>query len=80
MNVLISYQSGWWNAPAYNTVMIIQSLLLKGHKVFFVGKNDSPAANRIKDLNVEMINIDLYSSPVKFISSVRALKEFIIKN
>lgn len=78
MNILVLYQSPWWNAAAYYTYYLVKALTDNNHKVIFVGSKDSPAAKNISDLEVQINNLDLLvSSPFKFISNIKKTKKLI---
>ena len=77
MNILVLYQSPWWNAAAYYTYYLVKSLC-DNNKVIFVGSKDSPAAKKINELEVQINNLDLLvSSPFKFISNIKKTKKLI---
>ena len=78
MNILVLYQSPWWNAAAYYTYYLVKSLSDNNNKVIFVGSKDSPAAKKINELEVQINNLDLLvSSPFKFISNIKKTKKLI---
>ena len=78
MNVLVLYQSPWWNAAAYYTYYLVKALTENNHKVIFAGSKDSPTAKKVSDLEVHIYNLDLFvSSPFRFISNIRKTKKLI---
>jgi glycosyltransferase involved in cell wall biosynthesis len=78
MNILVLYQSPWWNAAAYYTYYLVKSLSDNNNKVIFVGSKDSPAAKKINELEVQINNLDLLvSSPFKFIPNIKKTKKLI---
>ena len=78
MNVLVLYQSPWWNAAAYYTYNLVKALTDNNHKVIFAGSKDSPTAKKISELEVHIYNLDLFvSSPFRFISNIRKTKKLI---
>jgi glycosyltransferase involved in cell wall biosynthesis len=78
VNILVLYQSPWWNAAAYYTYYLVKALSDSNHKVIFVGSKDSPAAKKISELEVQINNLDLLvSSPFKFISNIKKTKKLI---
>lgn len=79
MNVLVLYQSPWWNAAAYYSYNLVKALAENNHKVIFVGSKDSPAAKKINELEVQINNLNLFvSSPLRFIINIRKIKKLII--
>ncbi|MBT8387610.1 MAG: glycosyltransferase family 4 protein [Ignavibacteria bacterium] len=78
MNILVLYQSPWWNAAAYYTYYLVRVLTDNNHKVIFVGSKDSPAAKKINELEVQISDLDLLvASPFKFISNIRKTKKLV---
>jgi len=78
VNILVLYQSPWWNAAAYYTYYLVKALTENNHKVIFAGSKDSPTAKKVSDLEVHIYNIDLFvSSPFRFISNIKKTKKLI---
>lgn len=78
MNVLVLYQSPWWNAASYYSYNLVKALIENNHKVIFVGSKDSPTAKKISELEVQINNLDLFvSSPFSFITNIRKTKKLI---
>lgn len=78
MNILVLYQSPWWNAAAYYTYYLVKALTDNNHNVIFAGSKVSPAAKKINELEVQIYNMDLLvSSPFKFISNINETKKLI---
>jgi len=76
VNVLVLYQSPWWNAAAYYTYNLVKALVNNDHKVIFAGSKDSPAAKKISELEVHINDLNLFvSSPFSFISNIRKTKK-----
>jgi len=79
VNVLVLYQSPWWNAAAYYSYNLVKAVAENNHKVIFVGSKDSPAAKKISELEVQINNLNLFvSSPLRFIINIRTIKKLII--
>ncbi len=78
MNILVLYQSPWWNAAAYYTYYLVKALTDNNHKVIFAGSKVSPAAKKINELEVQINDLDLLvTSPFKFISNIKKTKKLI---
>jgi glycosyltransferase involved in cell wall biosynthesis len=78
VNVLVLYQSPWWNAAAYYTFYLVKALTENNHKVIFVGSKDSPAAKKVSELGIQINSLSLFvSSPFRFISNIRQIKKLI---
>jgi glycosyltransferase involved in cell wall biosynthesis len=79
VNVLVLYQSPWWNAAAYYSYNLVKALIENNHKVIFIGSKGSPAAKKISELEVQINSLDLFvSSPFRFITNIRKTKNILI--
>jgi len=78
VNVLVLYQSPWWNAAAYYTYNLVKALTKNNHKVILLGSKDSPTTKKVSEFEVQIYNLDLFvSSPFRFISNIRKTKKII---
>jgi len=78
VNLLVLYQSPWWNAAAYYTYNLVKALIENNHKVNFVGSKVSPAAKKISELGVQINDLNLFvSSPTGFIKNIRKTKRIL---
>ena len=81
MNVLVLYQSPWWNAAAYYTFNVVKALKQSNHNIIFAGRDDTPLAREISHFDIKINDIDLFTySPFKLISNIRQIKKLIIEN
>ena len=81
MNILVLYQSPWWNAAAYYTFNVVKALKQMGHNIFFVGKNDTPLAKEISIFEPNITNIDLFTySPITLPKYYKQIKKVILEN
>ena len=81
MNVLVLYQSPWWNAAAYYTFNVVKALKRSGHNIIFVGKDNTPLVREISEFGIKINDIDLFTySPVKLIINLKRIKRIIIEN
>jgi len=78
VNILVLYQSPWWNAAAYYSYNLIKSLINNEHRVVFAGKADSPLALKLNEFGIELHDIDLFvNSPFRFIKNITTVKKII---
>ena len=78
MNILVLYQSPWWNAAAYYSYNLVKALTKNNHKVIFAGSKDTLAAKKISELEVQIYDLNLFiSSPFRFISNIRKTQKII---
>lgn len=78
MNILVLYQSPWWNAAAYYTHNVVKALINNDHNVFFACSKDSPAEKKINELKVKTEDINLLAkSPLTIINNIRKTNSLI---
>lgn len=78
MNILVLFQSPWWNAAAYYSYNLVKALQQNSHKTIFVGDSDLPAVKKIPELGIKVYHLNLFvNSPFKFLSNIRRIKKII---
>lgn len=78
MNILLLYQSPWWNAASYYAYNLSKILHQNKHRVIFAGKSDLPAYMNIAELGIETHNIDLaVITPTKIFKNIKKIKKLI---
>lgn len=81
MNILVLYQSPWWNAAAYYTFNVVKALKQMDHKIFFIGKNDTLLAKEISVFKPHITDIDIFTySPITLPKYYKQIKKIIIEN
>ena len=81
MNILILYQSPWWNAAAYYTHNVVKALKQMNHNVVFAGKAATPLALEVSKLGIEINDIDLFTfSPFHLLGNLKKTKRLITQN
>ena len=81
MNILVLYQSPWWNAAAYYTYNVVKALKQMNHNVVFAGKAATPLASEISKLGIEINDIDLFTfSPFHLLGNLKKTKKLISQN
>jgi len=81
LKILVLYQSPWWNAAAYYTFNVVKALYQMDHKIFFVGKADTPLAKEISRFEPNITDIDLFTySPITLPKYYKQIKKIIVEN
>ena len=81
MNILILYQSPWWNAAAYYTFNVVKVLKQSGHNLIYGGKDNTPLVKEISQFGIKINNMDLFTySPIRLIANLNRTKKLITEN
>lgn len=79
MNILVLFQSPWWNAAAYYAYNLVNSLTRLGHQVIFVGSSNTPVGKKITEEHYKILDINLFeNNPLIFISNINKVKNILI--
>jgi heptosyltransferase-3 len=78
MSVLITITCPWWNAAAHLAVGLASGLAERGHRVWVMGKSDSPALDRAGQLGLETIGLPLHrQDPVSMVGNVFRIRSML---
>jgi heptosyltransferase-3 len=79
-SVLITITCPWWNAAAFIAIGLASGLKTRGHRVWVMGRANTPALEKARDLGLETIALPLhFKNPVSLFKNIQQIKSILEK-